>query len=298
MSGPSRDERVRRVLLQILALNLTVAATKFGFGLWSRSVAVQADALHSTFDGLANLVGLAAMAVATAPPDEEHPYGHHRFELLGALGIAALIFATAAGIAWQALGRLGATSQAHIEPPGLLLLLAMAGVSFFVSRYERRVGDELDSPVLKADATHTMTDFFGTLVVLAAAVGIWLGVGWLDVAAALVVATLIAHAAWTIARDGITVLLESAAVPRATVAEAALSVPGVRSCHKIRSRGTPGSVFVDLHIQVDPHETVRVAHDRSGAVKGAIKNALPEVADVLVHIVPVGPHELGPGEAP
>lgn len=289
MSSPNteRDARVRRVLLQILALNLGVAAVKFGFGMWSRSVAIEADALHSTFDGLANLVGLAAMAAAAAPPDEEHPYGHHRFELLGALGIAALILATAVGIAWQAIGRVGATSHAQMQPAGLALLVALAGVSFLVSRYELRVGKELDSPVLQADSMHTLTDFFGTLVVLGAAIGIWLGVGWLDVAAALVIAALITHAAWSIAKDGLAVFLEAAAVPRKAVSQAALSVDGVHSCHKIRSRGTAGSVFVDLHIQVDPDESVKIAHDRSGAVKAAIKEALPEVADVLVHIEPV-----------
>ena len=286
MTGPSRDRRVRRVLLSILAVNLTVAAIKFAFGLWSRSVAVEADALHSTFDGLANLVGLASMAMAVAPPDDEHPYGHHRFELLGALGIAALIAATAAGIAWEAVNRVGAVTNARMEPAGLALLGGMALVSLFVSRYEGKIGKELDSPVLQADSLHTLTDFLGTLVVLAAAIGIWLGYAWVDVAAALIVAALIAHAAWSIARDGIAVLLETAAVPPEAVEKAVLSVPGVHSCHKIRSRGTPGTVFVDLHIQVDPDESVKVAHDRSGAVKGAIMAALPEVADVLVHIEP------------
>ena len=159
------------MLLSILAVNLTVAAIKFAFGLWSRSVAVEADALHSTFDGLANLVGLASMAMAVAPPDDEHPYGHHRFELLGALGIAALIAATAAGIAWEAVNRVGAVTNARMEPAGLALLGGMALVSLLVSRYEGKIGKELDSPVLQADSLHTLTDFLGTLVVLAAAIG-------------------------------------------------------------------------------------------------------------------------------
>jgi len=294
MSQTARDARVRRVLLAILALNLGVAAVKFAFGLYSHSVAVQADALHSTFDGLANLVGLASMALASAPPDEEHPYGHHRFELLGALGIAALIAATAAGIAWEALSRVGEPSQAHMEPAGLVLLALMAMISLGVSRYENRVARETESPILQADSLHTLTDFFGTLIVLAAGIGIWLDITWLDGIAALLIAALIAYAAWTIAKDGIAALLETAAVPRDAVEKAVLTVPGVYSCHKIRSRGTHGNVFVDLHIQVDPEESVRVAHDRSGAVKSAIKEALPEVADVLVHIEPDEPHDHAP----
>ncbi|MCO4771832.1 MAG: cation transporter [Deltaproteobacteria bacterium] len=286
MSELSREQRIRRVLLQILALNLAVAAAKLGYGLWSRSVAIQADALHSTFDGLANLVGLASMALAAAPPDDEHPYGHHRFELLGALGIAFLIAATAGAVAWEAIGRIGEESHARIEGGGLVLLGVVAMVSLSISRWEKRVSVELSSPVLAADSLHTLTDFFGTLVVFAAAVGIWMGAQWLDVAAALVIAVLIAHAAWTIARQGIAVLLETAAVPRSSVEAATLAVDGVRSCHKIRSRGTAGAVFVDLHIQVDPQESVETAHDRSGAVKAAIRRALPEVSDVLVHIEP------------
>ena len=284
-----RDQAVRRVLLGILVLNLAVAGVKLVFGVVSRSIAVEADAAHSAFDGLANVVGLLALRYAGAPPDREHPYGHHRFELLGALGIAFLIAATAGGIAVAAISRFGEPSRAHIDLPGLVLLGALALVSLAVSRYERRRGKELSSSVLAADAAHTMTDFFGTLVVLAAAAGIALGVTWLDGVAALLVAGLIAVAALRIGRESLDVFLEAAAVPRDAVEAAALSVEGVRSCHKIRSRGGEGAIFVDLHIQVDPAESVRTAHDRSGAVKGAIKAALPGVIDVLVHIEPDEP---------
>lgn len=281
---------MRRVLLWVLAANLAVAAAKFGYGVWARSVAVQADALHSTFDGLANLVGLGSITLAAAPPDREHPYGHHRYELLGALGIAVLIAATGVGIGWEAVSSLGEPNRVRMNLPGLALICVVAAVSFTISRYENRVGNELNSPVLLADAAHTMTDVFGTGVVLAASIGIYLGVGWLDVPAALIVAAIVGHAAWEILRDAIDVLLETAAVPREDVERAALSVEGVHSCHKIRSRGTPGSIFVDLHIQVDPWEPVGLAHDRSGAVKVAIMQEIPGVADVLVHIEPDDGH--------
>jgi len=285
MSDP-RQARIRRVLWAVLALNLVVAGAKIAYGLFANSIAIQADALHSTFDGLANLVGLAAMAMASAAPDPEHPYGHHRFEMLGALGIAAMIGATAGGIAWQAVLHIGEPSTAHVEPGGLVLLGLLACVSLGISLYEAKIGKELGSPVLAADSRHTLTDFFGTLVVFAAAVGIWLGVAWLDTAAALVVAALVAWAAWQILREGLNVFLEAAAVDVGAVEGAALSVDGVLSCHKVRSRGAGDAIFVDLHIQVDPNESVQVAHDRSGAVKAAIRRAIPGVTDVLVHIEP------------
>ncbi len=274
------------MLWAVLVVNLLVAAVKIAYGLFAHSIAIQADALHSTFDGLANLVGLAAMAMAAAPPDPEHPYGHHRFEMLGALGIAALIGATAAGIAWQAVRSVGQPSAAHIEPGGLVLLGVLACVSLGISVYEARIGKRLDSPVLAADSKHTLTDFFGTLVVFGAAVGIWLGVAWLDTVAALLVAGLVSFAAWQIAASVLHVFLETAAVDPVAVERAACSVPGVRGCHKVRSRGSEGAIFVDLHIQVDPSEAVQVAHDRSGAVKAAIRQAIPGVVDVLVHIEP------------
>ena len=290
MTSP-RQQQIRRVLWGVLAVNLVVAGVKIAYGLFAHSIAIQADAMHSTFDGLANLVGLAAMAVAAAPPDQEHPYGHHRFELLGAVGIAAMIGGTAVGIAWEALSRVGQPTGAHIEPAGLVLLVVLAFVSLGISRYEARVGRELGSPVLAADSKHTLTDFFGTLVVFAAAVGIWLGIGWMDTAAALVVAGLVGLAAWQIVRSALDVFLEAAAVDVSAVERATLSVDGVVSCHKIRSRGSEDAIFVDLHIQVDPEEPVRVAHDRSGAVKAAILTAIPGVIDVLVHIEPIEEHD-------
>ena len=281
-----RQRRIRHVLWGVLVINLLVAAAKIVYGVYAHSIAIQADALHSAFDGLANVVGLTAMALAAAPPDREHPYGHHRFELLGALGIAALIGATAAGIAWEAVSRIGQPSTAQVDPGGLVLLGLLAFVSLGISLYEAKVGRELASPVLAADSKHTLTDFFGTLVVFGAAVGIWLGVTWLDTAAALMVAGIVAVAAIQILRGAIDVFLEAAAVDVAEVERATLSVDGVRSCHKIRSRGSADAVFVDLHIQVDPDESVQVAHDRSGAVKAAIIEDIPGVVDVLVHIEP------------
>ena len=134
MSDP-RQARIRRVLWAVLALNLVVAGAKIAYGLFANSIAIQADALHSTFDGLANLVGLAAMAMASAAPDPEHPYGHHRFEMLGALGIAAMIGATAGGIAWQAVLHIGEPSTAHVEPGGLVLLGLLACVSLGISLF-------------------------------------------------------------------------------------------------------------------------------------------------------------------
>lgn len=291
----ARQRRIRRVLWGVLAINLLVAGVKIAYGLVAHSIAIQADALHSTFDGLANLVGLAAMAAASAPPDREHPYGHHRFELLGALGIAAMIGATAAGIAWEALSRIGTPSRAAIEPGGLALLGVLALVSLGISMYEAKVGRELGSPVLAADSKHTLTDFFGTLVVFGAALGIWLGMAWLDTVAALVVAALVAFAAAQIMKSAIGVFLEAAAVDVDAVERATLSVEGVVSCHKIRSRGSEDAIFVDLHIQVDPDESVLVAHDRSGAVKAAIKEAIPGVVDVLVHIEPIEEEHAPPG---
>lgn len=174
----------------------------------------------------------------------------------------------------------------HIDASCFAVMLATLFVNLGVARYETRAGQRLDSSFLIADAAHTRSDVFVTLGVLASMAGVALGFPVVDAIAALAVAGFIAWAGITVLRANLNFLVDAAHVPPEAITVIVTRVPGVASAHKIRSRGTPQAIEIDLHIQIARHLDVVRAHAVTHAVMDAIKAQLPGVADVVVHTEP------------
>jgi cation diffusion facilitator family transporter len=162
-------------------------------------------------------------------------------------------------------------------------------VNVFVATYERRMGERLNSPFLLSDAAHTRSDVLVTFGVLVTAVLVQLGYPRLDAVAALPIAGFIAWAGIGVLRNNINYLADARAVDTGIVERAVLAVPGVASTHKIRTRGAPGAIHVDLHIQIARHLDVVEAHRVTHWVIESIKREVPGVMDVLVHTEPAAP---------
>lgn len=281
-----RNRQVRRVLAGILLANWAVASAKLAFGLLSHSASVTADGMHSFIDGSSNVLGLVAMAVASRPADEDHPYGHGKFEALASLGIGAMI-----GIGMVELGRMALDSLLSDKHPEVTPM--MAGVMLFtlvvnlvVTRVERHYGQKLKSSLLLADASHTLSDVFVTLSVLASLGLVWLGYPRADGLVALLVLVFVARVAYRIVRQAVGILSDTARLDAALVAQHTTSVPGVRTCRNVRSRGMEDSVYVDLKIEVDPQLTAAQAHEVADRVEERLHSEFPEVVDVVVHVEP------------
>lgn len=282
----ARTRAVKKVLWAILAANWVVAGLKVGIGLMANSAAVTADGLHSFIDGGSNVIGLVAMHFAGQPADEEHPYGHHKFEALASLAIGAMI-----GMGVLQLGRMAfeaIINDVHpdVGPVSVAVMVLTLVVNLAVTRIEARKGKELKSALLTADASHTMSDVYVTLAVIASLGLAWAGVGRADGVVALLVLVFVAYTGWQIIRQSVGILADSARVDPAKVRELLKQVPQVRSAHAIRSRGLEGSVYVDLVIQVDPTLDLLTAHQVADAVETQITSAFPEVVDVVVHVEP------------
>lgn len=243
---------VRRVLWITLALNVAVCAIKAAVGFATGSLAVLADALHSLTDGANNVLGLVVTRWSTPPPDREHPYGHQKFEAMGALAIAALLGIACFEVIKTALARLFDDSPRLVtmDPGGLGLLALVLAVNVFVATYERRAGRRLNSPLLLADAHHTFGDIWITLGVLGGAIGLWLtNWQWLDVALAVPVAGAVLWSGWNVLRGNLPWLVDEMAIAPEAIRELALAVAGVTDCHEITSRGLIGrQVFVEMHL--------------------------------------------------
>ncbi|WP_047858630.1 cation diffusion facilitator family transporter [Archangium gephyra] len=281
-----RNRKVRTVLAIILLANWAVAVAKIVFGWMSNSAAVTADGVHSFIDGGSNVLGLVAMSVASRPADDDHPYGHGKFEALASLGIGMMI-----GIAMLELGRMALDSLLHDRHPVVTPMMAvvMVGtllVNLAVTTIERRQGEKLQSPLLLADARHTLSDVGVTLAVLGSMGLVWLGFPKADGIVTLGVLVVVARVAWGIVKQAVGILSDTARLDPQKVMNLTLQVPGVRSCRDVRSRGMEGTVYVDLKIEVDPQLTTAQAHELADAVEARLQAEFPEVVDVVVHVEP------------
>jgi cation diffusion facilitator family transporter len=275
------------VLLVTLALNVLVAAVKIFYGTLTHTLSLRADGFHSLTDGANNVLGIVGIWWSARPPDKEHPYGHERGEVIAASVVGASLILVSWEVARGALQRWGGRAVAP-EPDaasvGILLLTLL--VNLGVTRYEARKARELGSTFLESDATHTASDVLVTLGVLLTLGGIRLGFVWIDGVAACVIAVFILVTGARVLLRNVDYLMDAAQVDERQIRSTACAVPGVASAHKVRTRGVPGSVRVDLHIQIARHLDVVQAHEVTHWVIDAIKRETVGVCDVVVHTEP------------
>jgi len=288
VEGGARDRAtlVRRVLVGLFFANLGVVIAKLLVGLAARSLAVLGDALHSSVDAVNNLLALVVVRVAARAPDEEHPYGHGKFETLGALALVGFLSITCFELARSAIEHLAGSHPAPtVSDLQLIVLVAGLGVNGIVAWYERRRGIELQSELLVADAAHTKSDVYisvGVIVgLLLARRGLW----WADPAIALVIALLIVRVAYQITQRSVPILVDERAVPKDAIQTAAQGVSGVQRAYDIRSRGGSQVRYAELTIAVDRNANVAAAHAIADAVELRLKRDL-QLNEVTVHIEP------------
>src|SRR5216683_7582344 len=237
-----RSRAVRRVLAGLLVANIAVLITKATIGTLAGSLAVLGDAIHSSVDAVYNVLGLIVVRVASRAPDEDHPYGHRKFETLGALSIVVFLSVTCFELVRSAIGRLIAGGRAvQISDGGLALLLVTLATNVFVAWYENRRGQQLSSDLLIADAAHTRADVFITIGVLIGVLFSRQGYTWVDSVVAILVALLIVRVAYQILSRAVPVLVDERAIPEPTIRQSAQAVEGVKSAYGIRSRGGAGT---------------------------------------------------------
>ncbi|MBE9127074.1 MULTISPECIES: cation diffusion facilitator family transporter [unclassified Coleofasciculus] len=284
---------VRQVLLITLLLNLVVMGLKGVVGFLTGSLSLQADALHSVTDSANNILGLIANRFSSPQPDRDHPYGHQKFEAVGALGIAAFLGIACFEILHGAIKRIGGSlTTVNISAPELWLLLIVLGVNIFVTSYEGNVGKRVGSPILIADAYHTMSDVWVTITVLVGLIGIWQGqllnlpqLQWLDVFLAFPVALLVFRSGWVVLKENLPWLVDEVAIAPEVIQSIAMEVPGVVNCHNIASRGVLGrQVFIEMHMIVDAKD-VESAHEITEEVENRLGERFNPVR-VLIHVEP------------
>ena len=278
--------QVSTVLYRVLFLNLIVAAAKIALGLSTGAVSVLSDGYHSLTDTVSNVVGIIGVRLAGAPPDDDHPYGHRKFETMASVGIMIfliLVFREVLSAAWD---RWNTGGEPTITPLTFMVMGGTFAVNLAVVFYERGAGRRLQSEVLLADAQHTTSDLMTSATVIAALIGVKYGYLWLDPIAAVVVACFIGFACWEIFKQTTGILADRFVIPEEQILEVVKTVPEVIGSHHVRTRGSADFVFLDLHIWMDADMRLDEAHRVSHVVKDRLMLRFPQIKDAIIHIEP------------
>ncbi|MCY2005573.1 cation diffusion facilitator family transporter [Klebsiella pneumoniae] len=277
-----------------VAVNILLSCVQILLGIFSGSQGLIADGIHSFSDLVSDFVVLIANKKSRKPSDEDHHYGHGRYENGASLIIGAILFLVGSIMIWSASGKLWhpeAISEVHIVALWVALFALVTKELLF--RYMLAVATRIQSSLLIANAWHARSDAASSVVVSVGIVGNLLGFPWLDPVAAIVVGVLIARMGYTFAANALHDLMDrSVSTEMETAIKAIiLAVPDVLGVHDLKTRKTGDLILVDVHIEVDGELSVSEGHDIARAVRQAVlenKNLL----DVMIHTDPYQCEEL------
>jgi len=285
--GEGRGLDVRRVLRQVLVLNALVVAVKLAIGVHTHALAVLGAALESGLDLLNNVIGMTLVSIAARGPDEDHPYGHAKFESLGTIGIVTFLSISCFELLRESIGGLLRARVPHTATAAEVGVMAVTlVVNVGIVWFERRRGRTLRSAFLVADAAHTASDIFVTLLAIGSLLLTRAGAPRADAVLGIAVALVIAWTGWQILRESVPILVDARGMDAAELRRIATSIPGILEVRTVRSRSTAsGQLFVEMTIVVAGASSVREAHALADAVELEVER-LAGNAEVVVHIEP------------
>ncbi len=284
MQSTTRLRAIRRVLILILILNLLVAGVKLAIGLITGSLSMVADGIHSSLDAASNAIGLVAVAFAARPPDQDHPYGHRRFETIASMLLGGLLLLTAWELIQSSIARFSGSTEANISAINFAAMIVTLAINIAVSTYERREGRRLNSEFLVADSAHTGSDIFVSSMVIVGLIAVRLGWTWADPVAALVVVALIARAAWRIIQEAAAILVDRAALNPEEVRRVVEGVPGIERVARIRSRGPADEIFLDLTIEVPAPMTANQTAILANEARSRLRQQFDGLRDIQIGV--------------
>ncbi|PKM89468.1 MAG: cation transporter [Firmicutes bacterium HGW-Firmicutes-10] len=286
----SNNKKVLFVLWLTLFLNILVSTIKIMVGFFTGIGSILADGYHSLADASSNVIGLVTMKIAQKPVDEDHAYGHQRYETLATLFIVALLTYLGIEVVVKSISSFRNPTFNKPELLTLLLILFTFGVNIFVATYENLAGKKFKSTLLVADAKHTLSDIYITAGVLINLVLITFFDAplWLDALTSMLVALIIFKTAYGIFKESSHELTDAIAIEPELIEEIVMKNPNVYSIHKIRSRKSGNHVYIDFHVKSDPNMPLVDAHNLSHDLEDELRSNFGDDLGVIVHVEPEG----------
>jgi cation diffusion facilitator family transporter len=286
MASGSYSQKTGTALSLVFLLNLLLAFAKLVGGGLIQSVSMQADGIHSLLDAASSAVAIIAIRVASRPPDEGYPYGHHKVETFASLCISAFLFLGCIEIVRESYRRWMGAASPTPALSGFVLMFASMAINLAVSRWERKKGHLYKSEVMIADALHTQSDIWSSFSVIVSLAAARAGYPIVDPIVAVVIAAIIGKAGAQILWESSKVLTDAGRIEAREIEAIVSAIPGIALCHKVRTRGSMGHVYVDLHIHVAPEMSMEAAHLLAHQAESAIMAKFTEVIEVVVHLEP------------
>ena len=281
------EQAASRVTIIGMVLDAVLGLIKVVGGALFHSQALIVDGIHSFTDVASDLVVLAVMKLSRQAPDQNHPYGHQRLETMGPMILGSVLIAVGAALAWDNVLRV-IDGKDLLVPGWPVLVAALVSIlsKEWIYRYTRHVGESIRSDLIIANAWHSRTDAFSSVIVLLSTAGSMLGLVWLDAVAAVAIAVIVARIGWKFTWDSVQELVDTGLSEEQTdkLREIACKTDGVRDVHELRSRRMGHDVFLDVHLVVRPEISVSEGHQVGMRVVDGMQKELDNLVDINFHI--------------
>ncbi|WP_158770012.1 cation diffusion facilitator family transporter [Paraglaciecola sp. L1A13] len=274
---------VKRVLLIEGSVNLLMSVVKLGVGISANSAAVIADAVHSFTDVINNVLAWMATNIANSPADKDHQYGHQKFEQIAVFGLASLLSIVAFEMLIGAYNRFGEPVEQNFL--GLVILICTLVANILLTIWERYWANRLESDILQADASHTLSDVLTTVVVIVGWQLAAQGYYWLDTVFASIVSLLIFYLAFKLFQRAIPILVDYSDIDPSTISAEVNNLKEVSSVIRVRSRTGANGRVADVIVTVDPDLPTIESHHIADEIEAILASKF-NIQDVLVHIEP------------
>ena len=289
MNPSNAKKEATRVTLIGMWLDLVLALGKIVGGSMTGSFALITDGIHSLTDAVTDVFVLLVARVAHDGPDENHPYGHGRFETLGTIGMGMVFFTTAGILLFDSYQRLRVSEDLPIPAAsGIAIAVISIIAKEWIYQYTMRVARKLNSSLLKANAWHSRSDAISSVGVMIGLIAAQQGYPWMDTVAAMFVALIIAKIGWELCTDALKEMVDTA-VPRhrrEQIEARIRETEGVLGVTNLRSRMSGGKIILEIRILVNPRISVSEGHQLGENVSKALIGSFSDIGDVFVHIDP------------
>lgn len=288
---PDFERQAVKVSMVSIIGNSVLTLFKLLAGILANSGAMISDAVHSGSDIISSVIVIIGVKLAAKESDQDHPYGHERFECVAAIVLAVILLITGIFIGVNAVEQIMAPAAKRTEVPGLLALIAAAisivskeGMYWYTRFYAKR----LDSGALMADAWHHRSDALSSVGALVGILAARLGFPIFDPIASLVICLFIGKAAYDIFNDAIAKMVDHACSTEMekAIADCAAQQKDVMGVDLIQTRVFGNKIYVDIEISADGSKSLFEGHEIAQQVHDAIEKTFPDVKHIMVHVNP------------
>ena len=283
----SQQQAAERVTLIGAVLDFILGIAKIVVGILSHSSALVVDGVHSLSDLITDGLVVVVLRISHKGPDEDHPWGHGRFETMGTVVLGCALIAVAGAMAYESI-KLLFTDELPLTPEWHALIIAFLSIlsKEWIFRYTLRIGQAIKSDLIIANAWHSRTDALSSIVVLVGVGGAMVGIWWLDALAALVVSAIVGKIGWEMTWDSIKELVDTA-LPEELVDQyrtEVMKVDGIINVHSFKSRKMAGQSQLEMHIQVPPTLSASEGHYIGDTAVCRLQSKFEDIGHIIFHI--------------